>query len=215
MIYCMSDIHGEVDRFNEMLKLINFSDADTLYIIGDVADRYPGGVELWKKIMQTSNMVMIKGNHEDMCIKTLGARYEYGARSLWRENGGSSTYREMMYITAPDQRNKIVRWLEQLPTYLDIVVGNRKFRLVHGWPGETEEEFLWGRPMDFSPMWLPEDMTAIIGHTPTCYLAGDAGEPFRIYHGERFIDIDCGCGNETQKRRLACLRLDDMKEFYV
>ena len=23
MIYCMSDIHGEVDRFNEMLKLIN------------------------------------------------------------------------------------------------------------------------------------------------------------------------------------------------
>lgn len=215
MIYCVSDIHGELDRFHRLLKEINFSENDTLYIIGDVADRYPGGVELWETIMRTPNMVMIKGNHEDMCIKTLSLRYEYGARSLWRENGGNCTYREMMYMLTPARRNTIVSWLEQLPTYLDIEVEGRKFRLVHGWPGETEEEFLWGRPMDFLPMWLPEDMTAIIGHTPTCYLAGKNDEPFRIYHADRFIDIDCGCGNETQKRRLACLRLDDMKEFYI
>ena len=30
MIYCMSDIHGELDRWNEMLKLIQLSDTDTL-----------------------------------------------------------------------------------------------------------------------------------------------------------------------------------------
>ncbi len=30
------------------------------------------------------------------------------------------------------------------------------------------------------------------------------------------IDIDCGCGNRNAAhRRLACLRLDDMAEFYV
>lgn len=32
MIYCMSDIHGELDRFKAMLDLINFSSDDTLYI---------------------------------------------------------------------------------------------------------------------------------------------------------------------------------------
>ncbi len=30
------------------------------------------------------------------------------------------------------------------------------------------------------------------------------------------IDIDCGCGHQkTAYRRLACLRLDDLAEFYV
>lgn len=50
MIYCMSDIHGELDRFKAMLDLINFSSDDTLYIIGDVIDRHPGGVEILKII---------------------------------------------------------------------------------------------------------------------------------------------------------------------
>lgn len=35
-IYCVSDIHGELDKFERMLRLIRFSDADHLYIIGDV-----------------------------------------------------------------------------------------------------------------------------------------------------------------------------------
>ena len=35
-------------------------------------------------------------------------------------------------------------------------------------------------------------------------------------HRDNIIDIDCGCGNlRSEHRRLACLRLDDMAEFYV
>ena len=215
MIYVMSDIHGEIDRFHKMLSLIKFSAEDTLYIIGDAADRYPGGVDLWKQIMSTSNIHMIKGNHEDMCVKTLGTDYQFGARHLWQQNGGSCTYREMLYVIPKQERYEIIKWMEQLPTYKDIIVGDRKFRLVHGWPGETEESFLWGRPMEHRQMWMPQDMTAIIGHTPTCYLNENFEEPFRIYYGYRYIAIDCGCGNTTDLRRLACLRLDDMSEFYV
>lgn len=41
-------------------------------------------------------------------------------------------------------------------------------------------------------------------------------EEHRIWHGNNIIDIDCGCGNlRSEHRRLACLRLDDMAEFYV
>ena len=70
MIYCMSDIHGELDRFKAMLDLINFSSDDTLYIIGDVIDRHPGGVEILKIIKDTPNMFMLLGNHEQMCLDT-------------------------------------------------------------------------------------------------------------------------------------------------
>lgn len=47
--YVMGDIHGEADRFHAMLKKIQFSEDDTLILLGDVIDR--GRMELlcfWK-----------------------------------------------------------------------------------------------------------------------------------------------------------------------
>ena len=55
-----------------------------------------------------------------------------------------------------------------------------------------------------------------MGHTPTCFLTGDFTSPLSVWKGNGVIDIDCGCGNlNAAHRRLACLRLDDMAEFYV
>ena len=48
------------------------------------------------------------------------------------------------------------------------------------------------------------------------YVEGhDEEKPLEIFHAPGLIDIDCGCGSGYELRRLACLRLDDMKEFYV
>ena len=82
MIYCVSDIHGELDKFERLLDLIQFSDADHLYVIGDVIDRGTGGIDLLEQIMEASNMTMLLGNHEQMCLDTLGPHNEYGARDL-------------------------------------------------------------------------------------------------------------------------------------
>ena len=51
MIYCMSDLHGERALFERMLERIRFSDGDRLYIIGDVIDRRPDGVDLLERII--------------------------------------------------------------------------------------------------------------------------------------------------------------------
>lgn len=51
----MSDIHGELDKFEQMLELIQLSDCDHLYIIGDAIDRGPRGVEVLQKIIATNN----------------------------------------------------------------------------------------------------------------------------------------------------------------
>ena len=217
MIYCMSDIHGEADRFHAMLQLIKFSAEDTLYIIGDVIDRHPGGVDILQEIIATPNMIMLLGNHEEMCLKTLGPQNEFGYREMWKQNGGSSTYRELLYHTTHIGRDQILNFISKLPVTLDIEVNGRKFHLVHGWPADNDEDRIWGRPMDgIGEIW-EEDVTPIIGHTPTIYLyPNDHESPFEIYHSPLgYIAIDCGCGNKTERRRLACLRLDDMKEYYI
>ena len=40
------------------------------------------------------------------------------------------------------------------------------------------------------------------------------GEHLKIYHGPGFIDIDCGCGYDMPIKALACIRLEDMVEYY-
>ena len=217
MIYCMSDIHGEIDRFHDMLKLIEFSEDDTLYVIGDVIDRKPNGVDILQEIIASPNIVMLRGNHEQMCLDTLGRNNTYGSRQLWKNNGGSSTYRELVYHTTQIGRDQTLKFISDMPTNLDIQVDGRKFHLVHGWPSYNEEDQLWNRPWDGEGKTWDDDTTVIIGHTPTIYLTKDKSDaPFQIYHDpDGWIDIDCGCGNETSRRRLACLRLNDMKEYYV
>ena len=36
-----------------------------------------------------------------------------------------------------------------------------------------------------------------------------------IYHGRGYLDLDCGCGYGLPQSRLACLRLEDLAEFYT
>ena len=220
MTYCLSDIHGEIFKWRDMLKLIQFSDEDTMYVLGDVIDRNPHGVEILQDIMKRPNIHMIIGNHEDMMLKTLGKHNEYHARRLWQQNGGGSTYREMVYGATPEERNQILQYVSELPDYLEIEVNGRNFYLVHGNVASTRVERIWDRP-DPPPDEPPiPDTTIICGHTCTYFLnlyteGYDENSPFEIFYAPGLIGIDCGCGNETDLRRLACLRLEDMQEFYV
>ena len=63
-----------------MLEEIHLTDNDTLYVIGDVIDRAPGGVDVLEDIMARKNVVMLMGNHEQMCLDTLGKK-----QCLWSQ----------------------------------------------------------------------------------------------------------------------------------
>lgn len=56
----------------------------------------------------------------------------------------------------------------------------------------------------------------IFGHTPTVIY--HQGEDMTVWYGKNMIGIDCGSGYYDGEVgtgcHLACLRLDDMKEFY-
>ena len=168
--YCMSDIHGEIDRYIAMLDAIHFSNEDLLYIIGDVIDRHPGGIDILRDIMKRPNIHMLMGNHEMMCLATLGPMNTVGARQLWKENGGSSTLRELLYHMPSAERHQIISFLHTLPTSLDIEVNGGKFHLVHGFPSPEVDDQLWKRPTIHTPNPFSDGRTVIIGHTPVAFL---------------------------------------------
>ena len=55
MIYVMSDIHGNAIRFNSIMTQIDLQPEDTLYILGDVIDRYPDGIRILRLLMSMPN----------------------------------------------------------------------------------------------------------------------------------------------------------------
>ena len=64
MIYVMSDIHGNAIRFNSIMEQIDLQPEDTLYVLGDVIDRYPDGIRILRLLMSMPNVQMLLGNHE-------------------------------------------------------------------------------------------------------------------------------------------------------
>ena len=66
MIYVMSDLHGQYDMFTRMLELIKFNTNDTMYILGDIVDRGPKSIEIYRYVKEHDNIILLKGNHEDM-----------------------------------------------------------------------------------------------------------------------------------------------------
>ena len=215
MIYIMSDIHGRKDRFDDILKQIQLTYKDTLYILGDVIDRNPDGITILKYIMSKPNIKMLLGNHENMMINALNSKYSIG---IWYYNGGTVTHNRWKKQRI-STREQILNYLISLPIMQDLELNGKKYRLVHSKSpndkllanGSIEllrKEVLWQR-INASDTG-PEDMTVIFGHTPT--INYQDCEPLRIWHGNNLIGIDCGAA--YLEGRLACLRLNDMKEFY-
>ena len=227
MTYVMSDIHGNLDRFNSVMKQIDLKPTDTLYILGDVVDRYKYGIKILLKIMKMPNVKMLLGNHEYMMLQALDSdadkweRYSPSNKYIhrWYRNGGECTHEYIKHIRK-DTRRAIFDFLQALPVNYEIEVNGVKYKLVHGSPVENcdsfwrrhyanEREFaVWERWDECHP--VPEGFTLIFGHTPTCYF--QEANPPTIWHSDEAIGIDCACGYFDG--RLACLRLDDMQEFY-
>ena len=219
MTYVLSDVHGLIDKFEAMLAEINFGPADRLYIIGDVIDRGEHGVAILRRIMAASNMTLLMGNHELMCLSAVSGNEN--AADIWFGNGGEVTYKALDAL--PDSEfSEVMNYMHGLPEYLELDAVGKKFYLVHGDYGDTQYERLWCRPRPFLPSRLP-DRRIIVGHTPvvifqtnpTRYL--QSVQHMEIFHCEGFIGVDCGCALVGQFRQacLGCLRLDDMADFYV
>ena len=149
-------------------------------------------------------------------------RTEYCYRN-WTYNGGKSTFNEYINLSISD-RTDITNFLDSLPCYYECTVGKQKYVLIHTIPVGFEKE----KPMEeYKPFDLLfnrikkdewngnfyDDKVLIVGHQPTFSIDSDyAG---KIYKKDRCINIDCGCVFKKYGGKLGCLRLEDMKEYYI
>jgi serine/threonine protein phosphatase 1 len=164
----MSDIHGMADELFLLLDGIRYKyTEDRLIVLGDYIDRGPNSKDILDyfiklKKIAGKKLVLLRGNHEDICIKAFHDKPAFGqdATSLWLDNGGDATLKSFGEANLP----KYITFMEKLPVYVEM----DKYIFVHGGVNpdmqlsQTDpEELLWTR--DYAAH--ISGKTVVVGHS--------------------------------------------------
>ena len=231
--YVIADIHGEYDMFLELINKIGLKDSDELYILGDVVDRGPHPIKTLLKLMEMSNVIPIVGNHELMALdglKFLNSEITHesiesvnaetlGNLLAWQESGSDTTIAEFRELS-PEMRKEVIDFILNFSMYEEVAAGGKAFLLIHAGLGNYSpdkaiddyslRDIVWDRA-DYDICYF-KDIFVVTGHTPTQVIE-DNPKPGFIFRKNNHIAIDCG--SCFPGGRLAAIRLDDGKEFYV
>lgn len=231
MTYVISDIHGCYNEYLEALKRIDFSDEDTLYVLGDCVDRGYAPIKVLQHMMARPNIIPIIGNHDftalvilkKFCVEVTEENFatQISDEDIedvldWILNGGQRTIEDFRKLSA-EERQEILEYLGEFSVYEEVEAGGKNYLLVHGGlePFNPEldvedyalEQVVLSRP-DYDKAYY-EDRFTVTGHTPTPTEEGNSGT---IIKRNNHIAIDCGC---VFGYNLAVLCLETGEETYV
>jgi serine/threonine protein phosphatase 1 len=230
-IYAVSDLHGKLEIYKRIKEFLK--PEDTLVVLGDCGDRGPDGWEIIKDVYinsigEDSQMIYIKGNHEDMLVNALEEYLDncYGSEtSLLFHNGGYETFNALISTTAEENIKEWYWRLKNLSTSFMLPVGGKKVCLTHAGGTSTtikeltEEEkneyFIWNR-IGIEEDEPNDNYLWVHGHTPVFYFP-QAGRDVKEnpkakwYSNNRKVCIDMG----TFITGISCvLDLDTLEEHY-
>ena len=229
--YLMSDIHGDWFRFNQMMRKIQFSNEDFLYVVGDIVDCGPENLKLLYQLRYDPRICVIKGNHELFAQMYLEGTLDGWQWDMW---GGAVTRQEIDQLS---MRNKddLLDYLSNLPLYYPVRWGQTECVLTHSgyhadYPvynqdgtinvkesiyeaaSNSEFDYLISLDLHHIPARLEFDLYLIVGHYPIGLYNHRNG---KIYRNRRYIDLDCGNSYREEGGKLGCLRMEDGQEFYI
>ena len=228
MTYVVSNLHGDNTGFQKLLQTIKFKDSDVLYVLGDSVDFGEESMELVGDLSVRYNVYPIVGEHDYTAVKMLSG-FEKMLKSgetpdkkfiakmtEWAQDGGQVTLEAFRTLDA-EMREGIIDYLSDMTLYEEVTAGGKDYILVHaGIAGykdgidldSLKPEAFFTEALDLTKKYF-DDKTVVVGHNPT---TEDNGGNGKIFYGNGSINIDCG---EARGGTVACLRLDDLKEYYV
>ena len=192
--YVFSDIHGHAAPLLRLIERIAPSEDDRFFCLGDMVDRGPDPMGVIEAVRALPNVTVLAGNHEDLMLAWVHNPGSTMSFADWAINGGSTTLKGLRRLD-DDARDELIAWLENLPVFAIVPMGERIYVLTHAgilpytgpartWDEEALRELLSAaEPQDL--MWVRYEFwenptglmdgngvgpIVIAGHTPTVYL---------------------------------------------
>lgn len=206
--YVIGDVHGELDKLQEILKYWN-SDSEQLVLLGDLVDRGPdsyGVIKLAMELKEKYGAKINKGNHEDMFLSWLempssemDLYYPQGGKntinSFFQQNITSTLHPIYIAQKLKEQFSDELSFIKNLPLYTEsenhVFVHAGVNLSIDDWRESREADFLWIREK-FIYSSNKSNKIFIFGHTPTKYLNNDKSDNIYIPHCRTKIALDGG-----------------------
>lgn len=208
MNYVISDIHGYLDEYLELLKKIRFKDSDNLYVLGDVADKGPEPVKVLQDMMYRSNVFPFLGNHDYYAMKLLIA-LDKGMENIsskerneiqsWIKDSGMITAKQIMALSE-EEREDLLDYMEEFQMYASIKAGRKEYILVHAGldnfrPDRELEDYHYSELIYHEPDYdkvYYKNKILVTGHRPTFKI--DSACRGQIIEKNNHVAVDCGAG---------------------
>ena len=139
-IFAVSDIHGYYDILCSSLKNAGFEENNPEHLLiccGDYWDRGSQPIEVMNYLMSLTNVVLIRGNHEDLMLQMLHRRNPLGHD---KSNGTYKTFLQFLTYIADetlDNTKRLYSLVEQYiqPFYSKMIdyYETKNYVFVHGW----------------------------------------------------------------------------------
>lgn len=222
MTYVVSNLHGQFDKFQSLLREIRFTDHDVMYVLGDIVDYGEKSIDLICDLSMRFNVIPIVGEHDYRACRLLtavdkmlrdGARPEpelFAEMTEWVRDGGQKTIEDFKALD-DDMKEGVLEYLADLSLYEEIEIKGKKYLLVHAGIADFDadtplddympEDFI-SEPIDPDRSYF-EGVTVIAGHVP---------QKGKIVRTDHCILVDCGAAFEGV---LGCLCLENGREFYI
>lgn len=219
---CLILLGDYIDRGEQSHEVIqwlikNINNPRMVILRGNHEEEFIANCDILKKIKPNNNLL-------DLCIK-LNKKSEYF------DAYGTIRYLIQEYKYNFDDLINISNLFNRMPYFYKRNINGVRFIFVHAGFIKSVENMNYNSIKEFYLYSRDEaykiggfsNGTIICGHTPTI-LQGDfcynKGHIFKYYNDNincTYYNIDCGSyyRNEDSDSHLACLRLDDMKEFYI
>lgn len=164
-LFCVSDIHGYYDILIKSLKEAGFKDNDPsnlLICCGDYWDRGNQPYEVMNYLMSLNNVILVRGNHEDLMVEYLNRGYP---ESYDIHNGTDKTFwnicgkfkHDKTKALIPQFRDFIYPFYDKMVDYYET----KNYVFVHGWiPIKhvyQEDKYFGDKKHEYDPDWRNSD----------------------------------------------------------
>ncbi len=181
-VYACSDIHGFWNLWDGIKRFLK--EDDTLYFLGDAADRGPDGWAILKEMLKDKRVKYIVGNHDIMLADRIARPNSYDAVNLHHSNGGGPTWDA---AELDPEAREIMLKIRRLPKYAvyENADGLKIFMSHSGSTNiENDEDLIWDRSEYITDKNYTDCDVIVHGHTTIPHLIEDLEECHRFYFGD-------------------------------
>ncbi len=228
MIYVMSGIRGNFDAYKALIGKIKLKKDDDLFLLGNVICGGEGGMDILLDAMNAENIFPIAAKSEIDAARFLSVinnSKEKPDESIreemakWFTKGGFACANAFMKLESDEDKEYVLEYLSEEFTLVDEIKTDGKTFILSakGLGGFLNEKDAF----DYSAEELTDgDFDPTVDEFPDKNKYIVCGDIDDFTPDEEFEGKICTIGkniilNHAENRQPCCMRLNDMKEFYV